>query len=200
MKEEKLNFGLWSKKLSNILAENSDTMTSNIKTIKTELFAMKNLNDLHYRIVKATEKTSFPDCIKPPKYTLYLIDASYDIRVGEYITINPKEFLHRKAAENDLFDEPLLQAEEMEVINIQYISQQYTKISSRRNNISKESSSCCVEVIDDKDRIFVLNCRDFAELQTIYDKLVNNDVLFLVAPNSGIGCIDGDIAEIAIKK
>lgn len=171
-----------------------------VEEIESSMYAMRTLNDWHYRIVKSIRRIPAISYTEEPKYTLYMVDASHGGRIGEDVTITFNGFIHRDIDESDLFDEPILQSEEMEQINIRYISQQYEKISGRPNKESKEGIWCRIEIIDDKDRFFVINCRNFSELQFKYEKLIKDDVLFLVAPNFGIVCIDGDIVEIAIKK
>lgn len=171
-----------------------------VKEVESSMYAMRTLNDWHYRIIKSIRRIPAISYTEEPKYTLYMVDASHGGRIDEDVTITFNGFIHRDIDESDLFDEPILQSEEMEQINIRYISQQYEKISGRPNKESKEDIWCRIEIIDDKDRFFVINCRNFSELQFKYEKLIKDDVLFLVAPNFGIGCIDGDIVEIAIKK
>lgn len=171
-----------------------------IEVIESRIYAMRSINNRHYRIVKSIRQIPGTFHTEEPKYTLYMVDASHGGRIDEDITITSDDFIHRNVDKSDLFDEPILQSEEMEQINIRYISQQYEKISGRPNKESKESIWCRIEIIDNKDRFFVINCRNFNELQLRYNDLIKNDVLFLVAPNFGIGCIDGEIAEIAIKK
>lgn len=171
-----------------------------VEEVESSMYAMRSINNWHYRIVKSIRRIPTISYTEEPKYTLYMVDASHGGRIGEDVTITFNGFLHRDIDESDLFDEPILQSEEMEQINIRYISQQYEKISGRPNKESKENIWCRIEIIDDKDRFFVINCRNFNELQLRYNDLIKNDVLFLVAPNFGIGCIDGDIVEIAIKK
>lgn len=170
-----------------------------VEAIENTMYAMRTLNCWHYRIIKSIRQIPAISYTEEPKYTLYMVDASHGGRIGEDVTITFNGFIHRNVDESNLFDESILQSEEMEQINIRYISQQYEKIS-RPNKESKESIWCRIEIIDDKNRFFVINCRNFNELQFKYEKLVKNDVLFLVAPNFGIGCIDGEITEIAIKK
>lgn len=171
-----------------------------VEVIESSIYAMRSINNWHYRIVKSIRRIPAISYTEEPKYTLCMVDAGHEGRIGEDVTITFNGFLHRNVYKSDLFDEPILRSEEMEQINIRYISQQYEKISGRPNKESKEGIRCRIEIIDDKDRSFNINCRDFDGLQFKYEKLINNDVLFLVAPNSGIGCIGGDIVEIAIKK
>lgn len=171
-----------------------------VEVTESSIYAMRTLNDYHYRIVKSIRRIPATFHTEEPKYTLYMVDASHRGRIGEDVTITSDDFIHRDIDESELFDEPILQSEEMEQINIRYISQRYEKINSKSNKESKESILCHIEIIDDKDRFFFINYRDFNELQLKYDKFIKNDVLFLAAPNFGIGCIDGEITEIATKE
>lgn len=170
------------------------------EVIESSMYAMRTLNGRHYRIVKSIRRISKISHIEELKYTLYIVDGSHGGQIGEDVTITSNGFIRRDVYKSDLFDESILQSEEMEQINIRYISPWYEKISGRPNKESKEGIRCHIEIIDDKDRLFVINCRNFSELQRKCDNLIKNDVLFLVAPNFGIGCIDGEITEIAIKK
>ena len=173
---------------------------NSVEEIENSMYAMRTLNDWHYCIVKSIRRIPAISYTEEPKYILYMVDASHEGRIGGDVTITFNGFIHRDVDESDLFDEPILQSEEMEQINIRYIIPWLEKISNKRNKKLEDNIVRRLEIIDDKDRSFIINCKNFAELQRRCDELIKDDVLFLVAPNFGIGCIDGDIVEIAIKK
>ena len=171
-----------------------------VEEVESSMYAMRTLNGRHYRIVKSIRQISKSSHIGELKYTLYMVDGSHGGRIGEDLTITSNDFLHQDGDESDLFDEPIPQSEEMEQINIRYIIQKKKKISNKHNKKLEDNIVRHLEIIDDKDRSFIINCKNFAELQRRCDELIKDDVLFLMAPNFGIGCINKDIVEIAIKK
>ena len=171
-----------------------------VEEVASSMYAMRTLNGRHYRIVKSIRQISKSSHIGELKYTLYMVDGSHGGRIGEDLTITSNDFLNQDGDESDLFDEPIPQSEEMEQINIRYIIPWLEKISNKHNKKLEDNIVRHLEIIDDKDRSFIINCKNFAELQRRCDELIKDDVLFLVAPNFGIGCINKDIVEIAIKK